>query len=177
MLDVRHAAAYSLATQLIILIALVINAMSSIAAPMIADYHARADEAGLRRLLRIIGRVNILLVAPLALLIAFAGFRVLAWFGPGYAEAYPALLWLLGACLTATLGGHATLMLTMTGRQHAASVIIGASAVGNLLLSFVLTAKFGVTGTAAATAIAICLRNGALCYWVKRDVGMSVWPW
>jgi O-antigen/teichoic acid export membrane protein len=68
-------------------------------------------------------------------------------------------------------------MLTMTGHQKNASVIIGVSAALNFALSLILTHQFGIVGTALATLIGLGLRSILLVIWAQRRTGVSLMPW
>jgi O-antigen/teichoic acid export membrane protein len=76
-------------------------------------------------------------------------------------------------CL-ATIGSIGGYLLTMTGHQRDASIVIASTAVFNLLLTLVLTPMFGIIGTATATAIAVLLRGILLAVIVRRKVGVSL---
>jgi O-antigen/teichoic acid export membrane protein len=171
-----QAGVYGLASQLLAPSTFVMAAIVSIGAPMIADLYANGRKEDLKRLIRVMGRVNILFIVPaLALLWLVAPF-VLPWFGEGYRSGYPVMVILGIGNLSASLGSFAAVMLTMTGHHKDASVIIGVSAVTNLVLALILTPLFGLVGIATATTVALFVRNISLVVVAKRRTGVNPVP-
>jgi O-antigen/teichoic acid export membrane protein len=104
-----------------------------------------------------------------------AGRFLLGLFGPAYVSAYPVLLLLMGAQLVIALSGMlAGYLLTMTRHQDAAAWMIGGAALLNLILTLILTPRFGIIGTASATLLAALARSAALSVYIKRKMGLRV---
>jgi O-antigen/teichoic acid export membrane protein len=74
------------------------------------------------------------------------------------------------------LGALAGFLMTMTGHHNRAAVIIGASALVYLLLTFVLTHLFGAVGTAFSTVIAYLVRHVVLEVEIRRRLGIEAFP-
>ena len=171
------AGVYSIASQIVVLMGYGILAVGAASAPMIADLYSRGDLPQLRRLVKLIARINIAVTLPAVIGVVFLGRWVLGLFGPGFVAGYPVLLIFGFGQLISTMGGHAALMLTMTGHQRHASVIIGLSAALNLAFSIVLTRQFGIVGTAMATLLGLSLRSVLLVIFAQRRTGVSLLPW
>ena len=171
------AGVYGIASQIVILMGYGILAVGTASAPQIADLYARSDLVRLRRLVKMVARVNIAVTLPAVIGVALFGRWVLGLFGPAFVAGYPVLLIFGFGQLISTLGGHAALMLTMTGHQKNASVIIGVSAALNFALSLVLTQQFGIVGTALATLLGLGLRTVLLVIWAQRRTRVSLMPW
>ena len=62
----------------------------------------------------------------------------------------------------------------MTGHQKLAAYIVGATATFNVLLTILLTSRYGMIGAATATTIAYLGRNVLLAYFIKARVGVSL---
>jgi len=175
---VAQAGVYGVASQFASLITFGVSSVSYLGAPMMADLYARGDMHGLERLTKWYGRLNLLVSIPALLLLVGAGSLSLGWFGPGFVAGYPILLILsIAQVANAMVGVQGGFLLTMTGRERAASYIIGASAVVNLLLYVVFTPLFGAEGTALATALATVARGAALYFYIRRELRLNIVPW
>lgn len=171
------AGVYSIASQIVVLMGYGILAVGAASAPMIAELYSRGELVQLRRLVKLIARINIAVTLPAVIGVVFLGRWVLGLFGPAFVAGYPVLLIFGFGQLISTLGGHAALMLTMTGHQRNASVIIGVSAALNLAFSLVLTPQFGIVGTALATLLGLSIRSVLLVIYAQRRTGVSLMPW
>jgi O-antigen/teichoic acid export membrane protein len=110
-------------------------------------------------------------------LLIFEGRTVLGWFGAGFVAAYPVLVVLCIANFIASVVGIlAGFMLTLTGHQRQAAVIIVGSAAVNLALSLTLTHLFGSVGTATATTTTTLLRSGILAVYVWKLLRVRMVP-
>ncbi len=166
---------YAIAALLLTPPATIISSVATITAPMIADLYSAGRHVELRKLMQFVGQVNVLLAVPTVLVIYAIGPLVLDWFGPNFRQGYPVVLLLGLVPILATLGGNAGLMLSMTGNHRVLSVIVGLSAVLNIALAIALL-RFGMTGVAAATAIASTARNVSLTVVATRRTGISMLP-
>lgn len=171
----REVAEYSAASQLALPLSIVVTSVTFVAQAMIADLYARGDMVSLQSLIRAVTRANAAVAAPAILVIVFGGHFLLRLYGPGYGSAYPVLLILMSAQLViALVGALAGYLLTMTSHQNAAAWIIGGAALLNLVLTVVLTPRYGIIGTAWATLIAACARSIALAIFIRRVMGLRV---
>jgi O-antigen/teichoic acid export membrane protein len=176
MMGAVEAGKYSLAGQVATIAGYVIGPVATITAPMVAELHAKDDRTGLRTLLRTAARINLALVIPATVVVVLFGRTALALFGEVYADAYPTLILLCAGMLAAALGGNAAFLLTMTGGQRKASVIIGSTALFNLCLSVPLTWRYGAVGAATATLVAGLARHAWMMGAAHQRTGVSLWP-
>ncbi len=177
MLSRDLAGVYGIASQIVILMGYGILAVGTASAPQIAELYSRGDRDRLRRLVKMVARVNIAVTVPAVIGVALFGRWVLGLFGPGFVRGYPVLLIFGFGQIISTLGGHAALMLTMTGHEKNASAIIGLSAALNFTFSIILTHQFGIVGTAVATLLGLGVRSVLLVIWAQRRTGVSLMPW
>ena len=177
MLSTSAAGIYSIAGQITMFVAFGIAAVATMAAPMIAALHERGDKSELRRLVVMVARVNLAYTIPAYVFLVVAGGWILSLFGPDFRSGYPILLVMGLRAVTAVIGGHAGTMLSMTGHQRDASIIIGTCAALNLALGVLMTLRFGVMGTATATLLATTVRNAWLPIVAGRRLGVSLRPW
>jgi len=176
-LGTAQAGVYGVANQFATLIGFGVTGVLFITTPLISSLYAQRRLGDLQRLVTIATRLNLAISLPVVPLIAIFGKVALGWFGPGFVAGYPVLLVLsVGVVVAASVGALSGFIMTMTGLQHEASFVIGGSAVLNLALSLVLTPRFGVIGTACATAIAGVVRAVVLAVRVKSRRGIVVTP-
>lgn len=177
LISVSDSALYGVASQFAFLVVFGQASVSYVTAPMMSELHARGDRAQLQRLLRSAFSANALVTLPvLAGLLAF-GPWLLRLYGTPYVAAYPVLTVLcLASSIAGLVGGTAGFVLTMTGHQRQAAWIVASSAGTNIVLTLLLTARFGIMGTAAATFIATAMRGTLLVLFVGRRLALSVIP-
>ena len=97
---------------------------------------------------------------------------LLAWFGPGYEAGVPALrILLIGQVLIASAGSQLYVM-TMTGHEREAAVLLVCSAVANVGASFILISYLSSTGAAIGTAATLVVWNMAMAIFLKRRLGL-----
>jgi O-antigen/teichoic acid export membrane protein len=177
LLGTSEAGLYGVASQLANLIGFGVVALMFVVAPMISNLHAAKRHADLQRLVTMTVRASAAVSLPVLLGLLLLGRFVLGWFGPTFVNAYPILLILsVGAIIASIVGLLAGFIMTMTGHQYQAGVIISITAGLNLLLSFVLTPRFGALGAATATAIATVARTGVLSVYIWRKLRIRVLP-
>jgi O-antigen/teichoic acid export membrane protein len=171
------AAHYQAASQWSQLVAFASTAVMFIVAPMISELYALKKLETLKRFTR--ATVTVCMVISLTLLvgIALSGRILLGAYGAGFRVAYPALLLLaVSHFVNATTGALAGWLMTMTGHERPAAVMIGASAVLNISLSIPLTLTYGLPGTAAATLVTTAVRSLVLGVYLRRKLGVLLLP-
>ena len=171
------AASYGVASQLITFVGFGGVAIAFAATPMFADLYSRKRHDELQRVVRLAVLGAFAFAVPVLLGLVVLGPLVLRLFGKDFGGAYPILMVLgIGAIVGASVGQMAGFIMTMTGRQYQGGVIIGASAMLNLGLTFVLTPRYGVLGAAAATTVAALVRSTVLVIYIWRTMGLRVLP-
>jgi O-antigen/teichoic acid export membrane protein len=176
-LGTAQAGPYGAASQFSSLVGFGSAAIMVIAMPMIAELYARGRLADLRRISRQIIRLSLMVSVPVFLALAVLGYWLLGLYGEAFVAAYPVLLLLsLSQLIAASVGMLVGYLLTMTDHQKVASKIIGATAILNLVLTLLLTPRFGVMGTASATLVATLARSVVLLIAVRRLLGSAATP-
>jgi O-antigen/teichoic acid export membrane protein len=144
---------------------------------MVSDFHATGRRTDLQHLVTLVQKASVIVSLPVVALLVFEGKTVLGWFGASFVAAYPVLVILsIATFIASVVGILAGFLLTLTGHQRKAAVIIVGSAVVNLALSLTLTRIFGSVGTATATATTTLLRSGVLVIYVWRLLGVRMVP-
>jgi O-antigen/teichoic acid export membrane protein len=173
MLGTKTAGLYAVASQVSTAVGFTISAVNGVVAPMIAELYAKGERAALQRLIVLASRGTLLVATPILLVLLIAGRPILGLFGPAFPVAWApmAILCIGQFCIVAF--GSVGFLLTMTGREREASIIIVISAVVNVALNALLIPRFGMNGSAAATTIATFLRSFLLSLHVRRELGFS----
>lgn len=174
-LTTSESALYGAASSLTLLLNFGQMSVNFVAAPMIADFHARGRTQELQRMVRLVMAASALVTLPVLLGLVFFGHYILRLYGPTFDAAYPVLMVLAAASAWVSLvGSLAGFLLTMTDYQREAARIIGASAALNLVLTLILTPMFGMMGTATATLIATVSRGLGLAIFIRRRMGLRL---
>jgi O-antigen/teichoic acid export membrane protein len=175
-LETGQAAVYAAAIQLATLVGFGTTAILFLALPMIADFHAQHRVEDLQKLVFWTVRGSAVVAVPAFLVMAFAGNFLLSWYGTGFTTGTAALRVLAFMNLVgAVIGGLAGFLMTMTGHERQAAVVMIGTAALNVLLWILLTPRFGIVGTASATAVAGVARTAILCSMVRRFLSVRVW--
>jgi O-antigen/teichoic acid export membrane protein len=147
--------------------------INGVLGPMIASLHARGDTAGLQRLLQgTAAAIGLPSAVGLVIIAAFAGDLLALIYGPGFAAGALPLAVLCLAQLVNVLAGSCGLTLVLTGHNVAMLVIVGAAAVLNLALGFVLIPSLGMLGSALAYGVTLVGMNLGLVLATRRLAGV-----
>jgi O-antigen/teichoic acid export membrane protein len=160
--DTKDAGIYSLAFNIAFVVALPRTALNTLFAPAISDLFTRKDQAALQVLVASAASWMLVAAACIALVLAVMAEPLLTWFGPSLEDGVPALrILLLAQVLTAGAGSQLYVM-TMTGHERSAAVLLVVVAVSNAVASAVLINLFGLTGAAIATSASLIIWNTAM---------------
>ncbi len=163
------------------LIRSVLLAFTGIAAPMIADLHAKSQNAEIGRIYKMVTRWIVAVVMPPAILFMVLPEPVLSVFGDRFAEggATALLLLTVASFLQATFGLSAT-VLAMTGYARL-SLFNALGALGlQVVLNLLLIPRMGLNGAALATLLLFLmlsvLRLGEIQRLLKiHPFGKALW--
>ncbi len=166
------------------LIRSVLLAFTGIAAPMIADLHAKSQSAEIGRIYKMVTRWIIMLVIPPAILFMALPEPVLSVFGDRFAAGGATALLLLTAAsfLQATFGLSAT-VLAMTGyaRLSLLNLLNALGALGlQVGLNLLLIPRMGLNGAALATLLLFLLLSALRLGEIQRllkihPFGKALW--
>jgi O-antigen/teichoic acid export membrane protein len=119
-------------------------------------------------------RLVVTTVVPvLAVFVAF-GPTLLGVFGPAYTRGYEPLVVYLGGVFAGSAVGATGWLLMMTDHQYARMALDWLLAVLNLGLTYAFVRRFGLTGAALGTSLAIAVQNGIQVVLLRRFEGL--WP-
>jgi O-antigen/teichoic acid export membrane protein len=164
---------YAAAARLANLLVWGLTAVNMIAAPLFAQLHAEGKLNELQRITTLASLGIALFTLPAAAVMLAAGGWLLELFGKEFIQAYPALVFLVaGQCVNA-LTGSVGYLLIMTGTQREAAIVVGVTAVMNIILNYILIPWMGLAGAALATASCTVLWNGAMYCIVKNKLAVD----
>ncbi|MFT4945583.1 MAG: O-antigen/teichoic acid export membrane protein [Halovenus sp.] len=95
-------------------------------------------------------------------------------FGPAYTRGYEPLVVYLGGVFAGSAVGATGWLLMMTDHQYARMALDWLLAVLNLGLTYAFVRRFGLTGAALGTSLAIAVQNGIQVVLLRRFEGL--WP-
>ncbi|HEV3248293.1 MAG TPA: polysaccharide biosynthesis C-terminal domain-containing protein [Beijerinckiaceae bacterium] len=168
--NTTDAGIYGLAFNIAFLAALPRTAVNTLFAPTISHLFARKDQAMLQVLVSTSALWTLCGAAAIALVLSLLADPLLSWFGHGYEAGVPALrILLIGQVFAASLGSQLHVM-TMTGHERSAAVLLTASTAVNALVSMIMIHQFGLTGAAIATTLALILWNAGMAVFIWRHL-------
>jgi O-antigen/teichoic acid export membrane protein len=147
-------------------------AFDSVAGPMISEAIHRGDRERLRYNVALMTRWVASASAPIALTLLALREPLLWLYGPGYVGGTTAMaLLVFGHLINGVLGISAGVMV-MAGRSGVFFWNNFVAAAVNMLLSFALIPRYGVTGAAVASLVSTAVLLGALVLQSYRIVGV-----
>jgi O-antigen/teichoic acid export membrane protein len=169
--DTSDAGVYRVAAQLAALASLPLGAMNIVFAPRISAAFAAGRIETLQAEVTHASRYVLLLTLPVVAATVFAGSMLLGVFGAEFVSAALPLAILAVPQLLNAATGMAGYLLVMTHYERQAAVIFGLAAALNLVLNLLLIPRFGMTGAAVASALALITLNVGLAWgawvWVR----------
>jgi O-antigen/teichoic acid export membrane protein len=139
---------------------------------MVSELFTRGDMAGLQALTTRATGLSLAGGALIALCLALFGHPVLSLFGKEFGQAVlPMQILLLGQIVAAGAGSQ-IFLLTMTGHEAAAAVIMVSGAILNVLLSAMLVHWHGIVGAAVAALATLVTLNLCMAVFLRRRLGL-----
>jgi O-antigen/teichoic acid export membrane protein len=156
-LNTRLVGIYVLASTLSAFIAIILQSVNQIFAPVIADLHAQGQQGVLQKLFQTLTKWVLGLTLPLAfVIIAFAP-RLMRIFGPDFEAGWPVLvIGAIGQLVNCGVGSVGYLLL-MSGNQRRLIKVQFAMAGVSVLVNVTLIPALGIVGAALAAA---CINVG-----------------
>lgn len=163
---------YYAAARTTALIMLILFAVQAMLAPQFSSLYAENKHDQLARLFA--GAIHWIfwpsLIAGVALIVI--GKPILSLFGPEFVEGYPVLVILTLSLLVKAAAGPVDLLLNMTGNQNRCAIVLGCSALLNIIFNILLIPRFGLVGAAIATTASIVISTGLFVLVAKRRLGV-----
>ena len=152
-------------------IAMVLLAVNTAFAPLLARLYAQGKQRQLESAVARSTRTITLVSLPIALCFIFFGGLFLAIPGLEFAAARTTLTILSIGQLFNAATGTVAMLLNMTGHERDTALVVGMSAVANIALNLLLIPRLGLEGAAIATALGTLAWNVLLSYFVYKRLG------
>ena len=174
--DESQVGVYRLAFKVANLVTFTQFAISSIAAPMFSSFFAKNDLAGMKKITKNIGYMNLAISTPIFILLLIFPSFVLDCFGEEFSAGVAPLIVLATGQIINAICGPVMYILTMTGKEKKARNIMIVASVINLGLNVYLIPIYGLIGAASATAISTVVWNVLAVIQIKKEYGFISIP-
>jgi O-antigen/teichoic acid export membrane protein len=152
------------------------TAVNALFAPLVSELWITGDRRALQFTVTRTALWTLLSALCMALPLMILAEPLLSWFGPDFAQGATALRVLLAGQIVASGFGPQMFLMTMTGNESSASVLLIGCAILNWMLGWLLTHLMGLTGAAIATTAALIFWNVAMAVFVWRSLGLVPGP-
>jgi O-antigen/teichoic acid export membrane protein len=167
---IADAGIYALAFNITFMVALPRTAVNAMFAPLVADLFARNERDALQRLIAKTSCWTLLGATGMSLPLAIFAEPLLALFGPEFVAGASAMRILLVGQVIAGAAGSQLYLMTMTGHERAAAVLLILSTIANVTGSLLLINLLGLSGAAIGTTAAVIAWNGAMALFIRRSL-------
>lgn len=148
------------ASQIPILLTLILLASNSIYAPAIAEMYHQGHRERLEMIFKATTRWVFLLVLPASLVLIFSAKEIMLIFGHAFVKiGAPVLIILTISQFINCLTGGVAVTLNMTGKQNLEMINSATLVLMNIGLNCLLIPRYGSIGAAIATGTSICIIN------------------
>jgi O-antigen/teichoic acid export membrane protein len=162
---------YRIVVQILTPATLVSTAVGQMFSPRIAAEDARGDHRTLGVMLKRVTYWNTAVSIPLFAVFAVLPVPLLGIFGPRYVAGAPALAILSIGQLLNTTAGPLGQVINMSGRPYVTMINNALVAAANIGMCLVLIPRYGLTGAALSTAIALTVVNLIKLFQVRAIFG------
>jgi O-antigen/teichoic acid export membrane protein len=170
--NTKDAGIYSLAFNIALVVTLPRVAMNTLFAPVVSDLYARLDTATMQVLITRTSSWTFCAGLCIAAALFILAEPLLAWFGAGYGSGVPALRILLISQVMAASAGSQLYVMTMTGHERGAAVLLVSCAILNAGASALLIPQLGLIGAAIGTAVSLVIWNVAMALFLWRRLSL-----
>ncbi len=156
----------------------VLIAINLVVAPRFAAFYKAGQLEELASLAKKAVMMTSLLALPIIALMMLAPGFIMGLFGSDFVHGARLLQILAVGQFVNVITGSVGFLLMMSGHEKDMRNVTLVSGTLALILTWYLTAKFGVTGAASGTAIAVATQNLLAVYFVKKRLGfntLAVW--
>jgi O-antigen/teichoic acid export membrane protein len=170
--DTKNAGIYSLAFNIALVVTMPRIAVNTLFAPVISNLYARSDKETMQILITRATSWTFCAGVCIAAALFVLAEPLLAWFGAGYEAGVPALRILLISQVMAASAGSQLYVMTMTGHERNAAVLLVCCAAVNAAASAVLVGMFALIGAAIGTAVSLVVWNVAMAFFLWRRLNL-----
>jgi O-antigen/teichoic acid export membrane protein len=170
----EEVAVYFAATKILALVTFVYFSVWAVVARKFSEYHLTGDRARLAAFVTRSTRWTFWPSLAATIILLAVGRPILWLFGPEFARGYMLLPLLAIGILARASVGPAERLLNMLGQQRACASVYAAALMFNLVACFVLIPRYGMTGAAISTSMALVFESLALFLVARHRLGLHV---
>lgn len=163
---------YDAAFKLSTLSAIVLLAINAIQAPVFSELYHKKEMGRLQQIIIKSNRLLFFTSFPLTLLLCFFPESILGFLGEGFKAAWIALIILSIGNFVNSITGSIGILLQMSGHQNEYNKIITTTAIGSIILNFILIPKIGLIGAAISSSSAKIIQNLLSVVYAKKQLGI-----
>ena len=164
---------YAVATRVAGLVTFGLSAVNAMIAPMISELYSAGQHRELQRIVALAAKGIFAFTVVASAGLILLGPYLLSIFGKDFGVSYIPMLILVGGTTVSALSGSVGFLMVMTKHQREASVIIGISALLNVILNALLIPTVGLIGAAMSTAVTTVLWNLVMLIFVQRRLNIN----
>ena len=139
-------------------------------APLIARLFTNGEISELQKLVTRSAQIILLMGIPVMLVIIFFRTSILTFFGVNFFNSREALLILCFGQFINIVCGSVGMLLLMSGNQRFSIYSLAISTCFNIVFNIILTPKYGIVGTAMATAGSLAIWNILMYLFVRKRI-------
>jgi O-antigen/teichoic acid export membrane protein len=163
---------YDAAFKLSTLSAIVLLAINAIQAPVFSDLYQKKEMGRLQQIIIKSNRLLFFTSLPLTLLLCIFPETILGFLGEGFKGAWIALILLAIGNFINSITGSIGILLQMSGHQKQYNKIITTTAIGSIVLNFILIPNVGILGAAISSSAAKIIQNLLSVVYAKKHLGI-----
>jgi O-antigen/teichoic acid export membrane protein len=141
-------------------------AVGRIFAPMVSELYAQERFTELQNIVTMATRLMFAFALVVGAVFTFGGRLLLSAFGTAFVASYVPMIILLAGHVLANVAGSVAHIMVMTRFQKQITIVIGFSALTNIVLNVILIPNYRLEGAALATAISATAGNVVLVAYV-----------
>lgn len=155
------------------LTSLILNAVDATVAPQFASLFIQGRRRTLQKLVLISTRIVFIFnVIMTVIFIIFGQILLELVFGVELVEAYSTILIIMAGQMVNSFFGPVPTLLNMTGHEKDVMKVIGFSSVINIIITLILTPRFGIMGGAISTASSLAFAQLIMAVIVNKRLGI-----
>lgn len=165
---------YTVAVKIAALSTFTLQAINSILAPKIAKSHAEGSQS-FGKLIKFSTNLNFIITILIALAIIVFHKTILELFGEEFKSGGIILIILCVGQIVNSFSGSVGIILQMIGKQKVQQNFVIMALLINIVLTFILTPRYGGLGAATATIISIAFWNIGCSIYIKKKLGIKTY--
>lgn len=162
---------YTVAIKISALTIFTLQAINSILGPKIA-YSFAENEKSMQNLVSFSTKINFFITLSIGLVIIVFNQTILGFFGEEFKQGKLVLIILCIGQIINAISGSVGIILQMIGKQKVQQNFVLMALILNIILTFILTPRYGGEGAAISTVISMAFWNIGCAIYLKRKMGL-----